>query len=271
MITQAIETITPDMAKEYLETNKGNRTLQRERVFAYAEDMARGAWRLNGESIKFDTAGRLLDGQHRLAAVVKANVPVEIAVTRNVDANDAVFDIGKPRSQLDIMRINNVTGLRASISVIGAYKLIYRIMYTYRTVPQWFCSDCDAAFGGTMEVLCAMAKKKGTGRLKIANRAPVLLAGLYSVSNGAPIEKMGEFLETLNTGFYSTPKERAAIVLRNDIIGLPGATTAIQETLLYATERAISDYLRGYERVKSYMSTAEPVWPLASIFQECNK
>ena len=85
-ITFGIETITPQDAERILkESEKAfseaeggfkQRNRRRDTVTAYAEDMAAGRWKENGETIKFDSEGRLIDGQHRLAAVVKANTPI---------------------------------------------------------------------------------------------------------------------------------------------------------------------------------------------------
>jgi hypothetical protein len=97
--TFTIETITPAKARKYLEANTGNfRPRDQARVKRYAGEMSAGEWELNGESIKFSVNGELLDGQHRLLAVVEANSPIRMAVTRNIAAEAKYLDRGKPRS-----------------------------------------------------------------------------------------------------------------------------------------------------------------------------
>lgn len=65
--------ITPDIAKEMLERNLNNRSVSPSRVDMYADDMARGEWQANGEAICFNESGNLINGQHRLMAVVIRN------------------------------------------------------------------------------------------------------------------------------------------------------------------------------------------------------
>lgn len=71
-MTSTVLIITPEMAKKYLQNMKTNRNISFARVNAYARDMERGAWQENGESIVFNKSGQLVNGQHRLAAIVKA-------------------------------------------------------------------------------------------------------------------------------------------------------------------------------------------------------
>lgn len=74
--------VTPEMADELLALNdEKNRRLSRHTVEKYAEDMSSGRWgrtNTNPIGVMVDDNGRivsLLDGQHRLAAVVMSGVP----------------------------------------------------------------------------------------------------------------------------------------------------------------------------------------------------
>ena len=75
-----ILTITPSMAEEMLSKNKSNRKLRNTVVNSYASQMASGKWHLTGQGITFGKNGQLLDGQHRLSAIVLANTAVEMLV-----------------------------------------------------------------------------------------------------------------------------------------------------------------------------------------------
>ena len=105
----AIETITPEMAKEMLLLNENNRKLRPSRVAQYADDMARGAWLITGEPIILNGT-TLLNGQHRLAACVSANVPFTTAVFRGASTEVyRVLDSGLPRSAADVLNHEGVT------------------------------------------------------------------------------------------------------------------------------------------------------------------
>ena len=86
MKTSIFETITPELAEVYLSRNaEGQRKINPNRVADYAADMGKGLWVANGEAVIFDDAGRLIDGQHRLSAIIRAGVPVEMLVVRGVE------------------------------------------------------------------------------------------------------------------------------------------------------------------------------------------
>lgn len=101
------ETITPETATKYLEKNTRNRPLIQPTVDRYASMMAQGHWLLTHQGVAFSESGALLDGQHRLSAIVKCGQPVTIMVSRglpdgqqngiNIDTMD-VIDCGKTRT-----------------------------------------------------------------------------------------------------------------------------------------------------------------------------
>lgn len=102
LLTQ-VERVTPAQARMLLQSD-GNRPFRRTLALRYAESMKRGAWKLNGESIKIGRSGRLLDGQHRLHAVLIYGQPVEMAVTRGIANEEEAFltmDSGSPRTIAD--------------------------------------------------------------------------------------------------------------------------------------------------------------------------
>lgn len=111
--------VTPAMAESWLAKNPNNRNLRVPLVQSYARDMASGNWMLNGETLKFDTDGKLIDGQHRLSAIAAANVTVPMVVMQGVDADvmDTV-DVGAKRTYADALRLqgeDNTTTLAAVV------------------------------------------------------------------------------------------------------------------------------------------------------------
>jgi hypothetical protein len=82
--TMTIETITPETAEDYLAANRGNRNIVQSHVAAMARDIAHGHWMFNAQPICFSRSGRLLNGQHRLSAVLEAGQPIEVMVMRGL-------------------------------------------------------------------------------------------------------------------------------------------------------------------------------------------
>lgn len=103
-ITHKFIDITPDIAGEWLLQNSANyRHCDANRVRLYAKQMKSGAWDVNGESIKFDQKGCLIDGQHRLNAIVESGTTQSMLVLTNVPS-DINIDTGKPRVLADVLR-----------------------------------------------------------------------------------------------------------------------------------------------------------------------
>lgn len=91
--------ITPDKAKRLLANNPVNRTPAKAVVERYARDMRSGNWKVNGQTIKIASNGRLIDGQHRLKACIEADRSFPGLIVGNVD-EDAfdTFDLGAKKS-----------------------------------------------------------------------------------------------------------------------------------------------------------------------------
>jgi len=82
--TMSVETITIERAEEYLAANRGNRNIVQAHVAAMARDISNGRWMFNAQPICFSRSGRLLNGQHRLSAVLEAGQPIEVLVMRDL-------------------------------------------------------------------------------------------------------------------------------------------------------------------------------------------
>lgn len=80
-----VEIISPEDAQAYLDNNAKHRPIKEKKVAEYMAEMQDGRWRLNGKTICFDTTGRLLNGQHRLSAVVRSGVSLTTVVVRGLD------------------------------------------------------------------------------------------------------------------------------------------------------------------------------------------
>jgi hypothetical protein len=122
-ITYSRELITPAIAKQILESNLINRRPKPPVVLRYASDMQRGLWKTDtAEFIKISKNGVLLDGQHRLMAVIKANTSVYFNVARGV--NDEIFDVidtGSIRNAGDVFKIAGVKRECTLPSIISTY------------------------------------------------------------------------------------------------------------------------------------------------------
>lgn len=105
-VTHRTIAVEPDQAKKWLESNVANRTVRPSRVKEYASAMTEGRWLYTADPIRFDEGGKLIDGQHRLMAVVKSGETVDMHVVRGLahNAQDAV-DTGAIRTASDALKV----------------------------------------------------------------------------------------------------------------------------------------------------------------------
>lgn len=94
-----LEYITKDRAVQLLGANHdGQRNLSVPTVARYAADMGEGEWLFAGDPIRVDNQGTLIDGQHRLSAIVETGEPQWIMVVSGVDkAVMMAIDSGRRR------------------------------------------------------------------------------------------------------------------------------------------------------------------------------
>lgn len=105
-----------------------NRRLTQTVVERYAQAMRDGLWLTDGSPIRFNTKGRLVDGQHRLWAVIESGVSIQVMVARNVpDEAFLVMDTGRTRGFADVLSIQypdtpNVLQVAATVRMAYRFK-----------------------------------------------------------------------------------------------------------------------------------------------------
>lgn len=198
----AVERITPEVARAILAKNTNNRSLNNTTVQFYMEQMRKGQWQLNGESIKIAADGTLLDGQHRLEACSRLDSPFDTLVVRGVDKETfATIDNGKVRSFADHMKISGMKGgrlgvLAAAVRIVASFtkdgKYIDNIRKMTPTDVIEFCESSDGRW---------LAQSVGAMPDSIKKLIPVSLGGAlhYMFSCVDPM-KTEQFFHGLVTG-----------------------------------------------------------------------
>lgn len=118
--------VTPALAEKWLGRNGHNRNLRQAKVEQYARDMSGGKWHFNGDAVRFDVGGELLDGQHRLHAISRSGTTQQMLIVYNlpVEAQDTM-DIGARRSMGDQLQLSdekNAHMLAAILKMVIAYE-----------------------------------------------------------------------------------------------------------------------------------------------------
>lgn len=139
-ISAQLMTITPKLAEAWLRNNSHNRGVANSRVDQYAADMRRGEWRVNGETIKLAADGQVLDGQHRLLAVLEADTPIDSLVITGLQAvAQETMDQGRARTLADVFKLRGekyYSPLATSARVLALFELYGQIVQpAYQSPP----------------------------------------------------------------------------------------------------------------------------------------
>lgn len=114
------KSITPEKAKDYLDAKiTPSRNISNLRVNEYARIMVEGLWKENPQPLVFDANDKLLDGQHRLLAVVRSKTTQPFTLCSGADPEMmAIVDSGRPRSAYDFLTTKGVPNASAIAVVL---------------------------------------------------------------------------------------------------------------------------------------------------------
>lgn len=119
--------VTPGLAAKWLENNKNNRNIRDQHVDTLARDMRVGNWKFNGDAVRFDDAGNLIDGQHRLWAIMHSGTTQKMLVVRGLseEAFDTI-DSGALRTAGDALSRRGFhmgTNIAATVRILKWYEM----------------------------------------------------------------------------------------------------------------------------------------------------
>lgn len=256
--------ITPELATKWLEGNTHNRPIRDSKVHQYADDMRAGRWGMSHQGIAFsdDDPPVLLDGQHRLWAIIESRCAVEIMVTRGlpIDAQSYI-DQGLPRNVVDILKLSdpdaNVSSYRVAVARrmhIGTRTQV--IMSNQEQIE--FLEQHEKAISFVLEQAL-----QGKRPIRVAP-APVAaaLGRAYYHEDHAKLVNFGAVLLGLNMA--KSDAEKGPHLLREWLIqGSPMYGVRIERALMtyQKAQRAIIAYING-EPLRSLYPMKDEAWPL---------
>jgi len=118
-----VQTITPEMAKKYLDLSKDagvfNR-LKRSRINRLKREMEQGRWMLNGQAIIIARSGKVLDGHHRLLASVETKRSFTTTLVTDADENAlGSIDLGSTRNVAETLHLGGHEGKLGPLAALG--------------------------------------------------------------------------------------------------------------------------------------------------------
>lgn len=173
--------VGPDLAKAWLQKNDNNRNEARGNKAKISRSMELDDFKFLGDPVRFDDEDNLLDGQHRLKAIVETGVEVPLLVIRGF----------KPEAQL-YMDQGKVRGAGDQVKLAGvAEKGGNNWAATARLIIRWDAGDVlgNVLVPGTAEIVafCAehqdqMARAVAAAHAqyrRVGARRPVAAATFY--------------------------------------------------------------------------------------------
>jgi hypothetical protein len=250
-ITATIENVTPEHATQWLQRMVKNRNLKDSAVIMYANDMLNGKWLLSPQGIAFDEQDRLIDGQHRLRAIIRSGLTIPMLVLRGFPISQKamktmdVLDSGATRTIGDRLRLMgtyhtnpNLTSAIArqiSLTVMGqttraarkvSIATIVEIIRIWKAELVAVCTVLDRpqfrhGRNGYVAAAFTLAAAADPARLDLDMGRFLTGAGLES---GSPLLELRNLLFSGNKDLFQ-PREKTAICLAaiycawNDIPG----------------------------------------------------
>ncbi len=268
------ETIDAGLAQTYLDTAAPNRNLVFRKIEQYAEMMKRGDWLMSGQGIVFDERGRLLDGQHRLHAIIRVDQPVTILVVRNVrDIAQLVMDQGARRTPHDQIKLRegfdvqpvHVAVAKSMIRSVGGEGVKAReiTLTDIQLLDRYYFKHRKAI------EFAVGTYWRGAKTIKGVTIAPVFapVARAYYTNDQ---EILRRFIDVVVTGMAESKDEGAAVVLRNYLIAARDAGKALSAragkdryTIYKKSEVALRAFIAG-ETIQrlGQMTTEHELFPM---------
>jgi hypothetical protein len=131
----SVETITPAIALKMMNETERlgfiNRSLRKAKVEQFAHAMVTHQWLVTHQPIAVTDDGAVTDGQHRLAAVILADLDIQMLVMRGADPETfKVVDTGAVRTTGDSLKIAGYTNVNHLAAIVRGYLAYATVMGT---------------------------------------------------------------------------------------------------------------------------------------------
>jgi hypothetical protein len=230
--------VTPEIASQLLALNfERNRNITPTAVKRYARLQLEKKW-LFSEPVKFATNGQLIDGQHRLNAVIQSGIEAPFLIVTGYPFESAqVLDQGRSRTAIQLAQIR---GKEAKTIMVSTLRAINEFSNTSKFVFSM----------AEVVALCEIYKKPLTFALqysdgKSAYKNAAFFAAVAMASVDENHARLDEFLKCFQSNWADNESDRAATELRAWIGNNKAGSGTERKRVFEATQTAISHFLEG--------------------------
>jgi len=222
----SFETIGPAEATAYLKQSSVAVELNKAHLDAMTRDIVARRWMANPQPICFSASGRLVNGRHRLMAVIAAHLPIAVSVVRGVPEDSyATYDLQKKRAPL-VGTLGQAFGDEALVAAMA--NLFWR---EERRRPNTQSRTATAA--EIQQILAEyprLRELRGLARRMVGMaRASVIGYFAFVVERDDPALASG-FLSGLETG-ADLPRGHPILALRSMLLRLRGEDASQEQQL----------------------------------------
>ena len=220
--------INPEKAEAMLKLNTANRPLRTGRVTLLAKAMTEGRWKLTPEAISFHTGGGLLNGQHRLAAVVQSGVTIIATVWFGCE----------PEEFMALDR-HGTRGVSDDLALLGYDRWSQRASIAQIMTRLANATTRDIDSSSVLQNAVDSASETMDRALLVGDRARKVLSGtaasvayLHIIKTTRFAARLDEFWEALCTGANLPPKSAILKLrdwLRDNIAARNGRDRSVKE------------------------------------------
>jgi len=237
-------TITPDWAWDIIcQRNTLNRDIRPDRISKYIKDIISGNWEVINNGIGFYEDGTLADGQHRLLAVSEAKISVEAIVVFGMKKSSLPrIDEGASRNTKDVAQL---MGLDVGYAQLGIANYILEYKDLKRDMPRAEQIAFYERHKDAINFVTTKLKRKNVSRVPVS---AALARAWYSVDH----DILSKFLTVLDTGLIESPKDQAAITLREFLLKNNNHSGPFRAEVYRKTQAALMNFIEGKPITRLY-------------------
>ena len=250
--TFTLELITPECARKYLQANTQNRKLRKNHVGRLAQIIRNNQWQITHQGIAFDPDGTLIDGQHRLNAIVLADLPVQMWVCRGLSRQSLfALDQGATRQAHDIAGAVGLgyTWVTDKVTQVARSMMIGADQFSFELRSQATSQNVISYCVKHGEAIRFSIDHLSSGRLKVASVRAVVARAWYTVDH----DRLAEFCICLKTSMVTNKRDQPAAALLSNVANKPND----RFTLYNRTEYALSAFVAERPISRVQMATSE--------------
>ena len=256
MRTELVQ-VTPDMARNMLASNPINRRISERAVADLSKAILNNDWQITHQGIAFYDDGSLADGQHRLTAVVKANVPVYMMITKGLSKETAMsIDSGRRRSLIDGVKISGAAPWMEAKHI----NLVPIITHPKRLTDM---QKLDFLVG--MKPYVEFATDAFVSNRRYLTGSVIHAALTMACYHGEHPEKLKRFARVFLDGIMAEPNEKVIILAREYFLSHTNGGDSDKHDKYMKLQRAIQAYCAG-ENVKRLIQPQEVIYSAEGLF-----